>query len=300
MQQLTRMKKLLLTLAALVFLAAPRTTHALNYSSGHLLLVFRADGFSDYEIDLGPVSQYIGVAAGTKVPVTYDLASVKANFNNSLGGVKFSLAAATALGDANPRIWLGDLNLITVPKDLTLSKFSTLRGKIEAVGSQAAAITSSNAAPYVVVSTDPNSFSYIVSGGTGGSVGTMNGDAPFAIDPVNPTTVKLYELHISNAATKPNATFVGAFTVDVNGALYFTAGQLPALAQSQIALVRAGSSSTVSFTTQTGANYRLLYSSDFSSGWTQAGSTVAGTGANLNITDSSADAFRFYKVQTTY
>lgn len=296
----SRMKKILFALAAAAFLAAPPSSQALNYLPGRLLLVFRADGFSDFEIDLGPVSSFVGVAAGTKVPVAYDTNAVKANFNNSLGGVKFSLAAATALGDSNPRIWLGDLNLTTTPKDVTLSKFSTIRGKIEAAGAQAAAITSSNAAPYVVSPTDVNSFSYIVSGGTGGNVGTMNGDAPFAIDPANPTTLKFYELHISNAATKPDATFLGGFTIDVSGALYFTAGQLPALAQSNISVARTGNSSSVSFTTQMGANYRLLYATDLLGAWTQTGSKIAGTGASLNITDSSSDAVRFYQIQTVY
>ena len=294
------MKKLLLILAALALLAAPRTTHALNYAPGHLLLVFRADGFSDYEIDLGPVSAFVGVAAGTKVPVNYDVASVRANFNGSLGGVKFSLAGATALTDANPRVWLGDLNLTATPKDLTLSKFSTIRSKIDAAGSQAAAITSSNTAPYVVVSSDANSFSYIVSDGALANVSTMNGAVPFAIDPANPTTMKFYELHISAAATKPDATFLGAFTIDVNGALYFTAGQLPALTASTLAITRTGSSSQVTFTTKTGANYRLLYAPDFASGWTQTGNKVAGTGASLSITDSAADTARFYQIQTVY
>jgi len=195
---------------------------------------------------------------------------------------------------------MGDLNLTTTPKDVTLSKFSTLRGKIEAVGAQAAAITSSNAAPFIVASSDPNSFSYIVSGGTGGSVGTMNGDAPFAIDAVNPTTLKFYEMHISNAATKPDATLVGAFTIDVTGALYFTAGELPPIMASTISIARIGSSSKVTFTTQTGANYRLVYSTALPGGWTAAGSVVAGTGAGLNITDSSSDPIRFYQIQTLY
>src|SRR5438445_320667 len=123
----SRMKKLLLLIAAAALLAAPRTSLALSYAPTHLLLVFRADGFNDFEIDLGPVSAYTGLAKGSKTPVTYDSTAVRANFNNGLNGVKFSLVAATALGDANPRIWLGDLNLTTTHKDLTLSKFSSLR-----------------------------------------------------------------------------------------------------------------------------------------------------------------------------
>ena len=116
MNLISRMKKLLLLVAAAGLLAAPRTSLALNYAPTRLLLVFRADGFSDVEIDLGPVSAYTGLAKGTKAPITYDAATVRANFNNSLNGVKFSLVAATALGDSNPRIWMGDLNLTTTPR----------------------------------------------------------------------------------------------------------------------------------------------------------------------------------------
>lgn len=296
----SRMKKLLLVAAAAALLAAPRASLALSYAPTHLLLVFRADGFSNYEIDLGPVSAYTALITGSKTPITYDATAVKANFNNSLNGVRFSLVSATALGDANPRVWLTDLNLTTTPKDLTLSKFSTLRSKIEAVGAQAAAITATNTSPFVVSSSDPNSFSYIVSGGTGSSVSTMNGDTPFSIDAVNPTTVKFFELHISNASVKPNATLVGAFTIDVTGALYFTAGQLPPISATTASIARAGSSSTVSFTTQTGANYRLLYTTSLPGAWTQTGNTVAGTGSSMNLTDTSSDPIRFYLIQTVY
>ena len=284
--------------AAGLLLALP--TYALNYAPTHLLLVLQADGFSEVEIDLGPVAGFQGLANGTKVPVQYDVDAVRANFNNSLNGVKFLIVGATALGDSNPRVWLGDVNLTTVPKDLTLSRFAGLRGKIDAVGTAATSITGGNAAPYVVVPTSPTSFSYIVSGGTGANVGTMNGDSPFGIDAVNPTTVKFYELHVSAATPKPDATLVGAFTIDATGALYFTAGQLPALASTSLSLARSGSLTSVSFATQPGTNYRLFAASTLPGAWTPVGSPIAGTGDVLNITESTTESFRFYKVQSLY
>jgi len=67
MNLISRMKKLLLFVVAVGLLAAPCTSLALNYAPTRLLLVFRADGFSDVEIDLGPVSAYTGLAKGTKL-----------------------------------------------------------------------------------------------------------------------------------------------------------------------------------------------------------------------------------------
>src|SRR6266487_452522 len=70
---------------------------AFNYSDSDLLLVFRKDGFRDVEFDLGSVSNYLGKAAGTKLTVSkWDLAGVRANFNNSLASVKFLLVDETA------------------------------------------------------------------------------------------------------------------------------------------------------------------------------------------------------------
>lgn len=299
MNAILRPQATLRNLGALgLLLALP--TYALNYAPTHLLLVLQADGFSEVEIDLGPVSKFQGLADGTKVPVTYPVDVVRANFNNSLNGVRFLVVGATALGDANPRVWLGDVNLSTVPKDLTLSRFAGLRAKIDAAGTAAASLTGGNAEPYVVVPTSPNSFSYIVSGGTGSNVGTMNGDVPFSIDAVNPTTVKFYEMRVSTATPKPDAALLGAFTIDATGALYFTAGRLPALAPASLALTRKGSATEVSFATQAGTNYRLFATSSLPGTWTPVGGLVAGTGQSLNLNDSTGEAVRFYRVESLY
>src|ERR1043166_8206726 len=153
----TRIKRLTQILLAAAAAGVVQSADALNYSPGHLLLVFRdpqvpVPTFNDVVFDLGSVSNYIGLTAGTRVNVTnFNIATVRSNYNNSLSGADFLLVAATASGgDPLPRIWLTDLNLSSIPADLTVSQLSVQRGKIENVGVQATAITASNAAPFII------------------------------------------------------------------------------------------------------------------------------------------------------
>ena len=85
------------TALILLLAGAGYSAGALTYADGDLLLVFRKDGFSDMEYNLGPVANFLGKPDGTAVPVPgWDLSQVKANFNNNLANVKFLLVAATA------------------------------------------------------------------------------------------------------------------------------------------------------------------------------------------------------------
>lgn len=297
------MKRLTQILLTAFAVGTVQIASAMNYSSGHLLLVFRESGFNNVAIDLGSVSNYLGLATGTRVPITLP-ANINTNFNGSFNGVDFLLVAGTGLGDPLYRVWETDAILSSTPNNLTLSAFSGLRSKIESVGNVASANTGSNSAPYIISAANLNSYDSIVTGDTGISVPTMYGSSgvpPFPVELASPTTLAFYQVQIN--PSQPPASLVGAFTMDVNGNLYFTAGQLPPLYSSTVTeIIASFGSITVSFSTTNGINYQLQYTTALNSGnWLPvAGQTTAGDGTVQSLFDFSADPARFYRIQSNY
>lgn len=309
------MKTLKPLLLAALAAGAVQSASALNYASTHLLVVFRQDGAKDVLFDIGSVSNYIGLAAGTVVPINYNRNAVLTNFPGGLTGVRFAVAGTTSQLDSYQRVWLTDSADYTAPADMTFSKFSTLSSKIDSIGGDAAIYTASNAAPYIASTAASSSYDYLATAGTLSAVSTFHGDAPtpvgsitpLAVDAVNPTTISLYETHISTANPKPAGTFLGGFTLDSTGALYFTAGRLPSLPATTITSVQAdplnSQLATVNFNTVDGVNYTLYYATDLGGPWAPvpgAGS-VAGDGTVQSLSDYTAvDPIRYYRVVTTY
>ncbi len=300
-------------LAAVCLLSAAQL-RAMNYSAGDLLLVIRKDAQKDVEFNLGSVSNYLGQALGTKIPVTFNSNAAATNFNNTLLGAKFAVVTATAQTDGLPRAWVTDATLSSNPADLSFSAFGVLRDKIESVGIAATIQTASNSAPYVVNSSAGTSYDYLVTSGLGSAVTTMYGDSPvpvngitpLPVDAVAPETIALYEIHVSTANPKPAAKLIGAFTLDITGSLYFTAGQLPALPASTITGIDAdliNETTAISFTTTNGVSYRLLSSPSLTGEWTTVpgAGTTAGDGSVQTLTDyNPPDPARYYRIQTIY
>jgi len=286
---------------AVLAASATYSAGAFTYSDSDLLLVFRKDGFRDAEFNLGSVSNYLGKAAGTKLTVG-DFLSVRTNFNNSLASVKFLLVAATAGTDPLRRAWItsAGLNPPTPPTDLSGSRWGALRGKIGFVGSEATAITLTNATQsYFAATSDPSSYTYIVSDGGLVDASTIGGLAPFVVDVENPATLLFYELKVSNTAVKPAAAVMGSFALEATGVLTFTAGPLQAgLPQPQIVgITRAANTSSVSFSTTNGATYRLRFSDVLGSAWTTLSTSVTGDGTTKTITDTASGPQRVYSVE---
>jgi hypothetical protein len=280
-----------------------------------LLLVFRQDGVKDVLFDIGSVSNYMGLAVGTVVPINYNRNAVLTNFPGGLNGVKFGVAGTTSQLDPYPRVWLSDAAVYTPPADMTFSKFSVLNSKIDSIGGNANIYTASNAAPYIVTTSSSSSYDYLATGGTLSAVSTFHGDAPTAVgsvvplaaDAVNPTTIALYETHISTTNPKPPGTLLGGFTIDSTGALYFTAGRLPTLPTTTITSIDAdpvnSQFATISFNTVTGVNYTLYYATDIGGPWAlvPGAGFVTGDGTVQSLSDYNAvDPIRYYRVQTTY
>jgi len=174
------------------------------------------------------------------------------------------------------------------------------------VGAVAAAATASNTTSqtWITNKDDTSSYSFIASGsGDNLDVTTIGGVSPFPVECGIPATNKFVELKTSSVNPKPASTIVGVFTMTSAGVLTFTAGPPPTtIPPSQIILpmTRSGNLNSITFTTVSGANYRLRYTTDFVphlNTWTILPTSVAGDGSNKTLTDSTADARRFYAVE---
>jgi hypothetical protein len=277
---------------------------AFTYSDSDVLLVFRKDGFNDVEFNIGSVSNFLGKANGTVVPVNnWNLNTVNTNFNNNLSAVKFLLASATEATNALRRVWATSANLYpnSPVTDLSGSRWGQLRAKISTIGTEATNATAGSAGTtYIGPLNDGTSYTVIVSEGVGLELATMGGSAPFPVEADNPATLLFYELKISNANPKPTALLVGSFCLDAAGALKFTAGPLALLPQPTITLVRSNTVNSITFVSANCGNYRLRYTSnpgDPIGAWAAGATVVTGNGSTKTLTDTTAVDLRFYVVE---
>ena len=290
-------------IAFLAFAFWVQAVSAFTYGDGDLLLIFRKDTFKDVEFNLGSVSNFLGKANGTVITVTnWSLNAVVTNFHDTLSGGKFILLATTAISDPVRRSWLTDANAGGTPTDISGSKMSTVIGKINYIGNQAQASTATNNVQvYIVSSREPSSYTSIASEGGALDPTTMGGTAPFPVESDIPATNRFFELKVSNLSVKPAAVQVGSFALTSAGVLTFTAGSLAPLQRPQIVSnSRAGNQQSISFTTVSGGNYRLRYVNTLTSSvatWTALPTVIGGDGSTKTLTDTSADAARFYAVE---
>jgi len=212
--------------------------------------------------------------------------------------------AATAATDPLRRAWgtSAVLSPTPPPTDLSGSRWGALRSKISFVGTEATAITGTNATQsYNPAPSDPSSYTYIVSDGGQLDATTIGGLAPFAVEIENPATLLFYELKVSNLIAKPPAAVIGSFALESSGVLTFTAGPLQTgVPQPQIVgMTRAANTSSVSFTTTNGASYRLRFTDVLGSAWTTLSTSVTGDGTTKTVTDTATGPQRFYSVEAS-
>jgi hypothetical protein len=218
------MKTLHALCLALGLLGYAQGAGAFTYSDTDLLLVFRKDNYPDVMYNLGSVSNYLGRANGSAVPVTnWDSTVAQANLGGSLSGAKFILVAVTPL-EPPLRLWLSDASASSNPADETYSKWSGQRSKVNAIGVLGAASGGSGNAVVVLPASDPNSYSFIASAGGTLDAATMGGAVSFPVEQEIPGQVRFYEIEVSTLNPKPLSNLVGAFTLAADGKLNFVAG----------------------------------------------------------------------------
>lgn len=100
--------------------------------------------------------------------------------------------------------------------------------------------------------------------------------------------------------TTGDAYYVGYFQLNTDGTMTFTRAS-GTVAQPTLTVTRSGNTSKISFTAVAGATYTLLYTNSAGltapvANWPAVPATVTGSGPT-NFTDTTTDAFRFYRVK---
>ena len=185
---------------------------------------------------------------------------------------------------------------------------SQLRSKIDFTGAQARANTETNATPiYITSANSPSGYSFIASEGGTLDVTTLGGLAPFPVEGAIPVSLRWFEIRANNVNPKPAARQIGSITVGSDGVIQFHAGADavdpgPLIAPKITSLSRSENTVRVSFTSVTGANYRLRASNAVGSSLPTSaalGTPVAGTGSTITLEDTSSEPQRFYLVEVS-
>jgi len=291
---------------AVLAVSSAVSARAFTYNDEDLLLVFRKDGANDVEFNLGGVSQFLGQTSGFQAAVTnWDTSLVTANYNFTDDGVRVILLAATRSDATNKRVWLSSANSTTVVLDRTPSQWQVLQSKIDGIGSRPQDYTETNSSRSFEA--DPSFFaaySFIASnrGSVPALLPQLGGDSAFTVETAIPGKLLLYEITPSTANPKPQATVVGNFVIDSQGALVFTAAAPVAPpAPTQItSVVNNGGTVTVTFNTVAGVHYRLGYADHLGASpttWTTGSGSVLGTGSAGALQDVPGGT-RFYVVES--
>ena len=304
------MKKIYLTaITALVVLAAP-LARAWTYSDTDTLLIFRASGFNDVEFNIGNVSQFTNLVAGTTITVAgWNAGLVTGTFGSDLTGVSVIVAATTSPYVSPKASWVSgqDTGAIVTDGGTVSSWQSKFWSSINAVGTKPVFNTVTPAATNAY-SIDPSSgdtqgasYDYIVTGsGTRTSqIAFLGGNAAFNVEGLVPSSFAFWQIAPNTAAK-----YIGTFTITTSGVLTFTAGPLTVATPPAITgITRSGDISTVSFTTIGSGNYWLTYTNtlaDSSTNWPVISGPITGDGANHSLTHTNnTDAAGFYRVSRT-
>lgn len=270
----------------------------MTYAEGDLLLILRQNNI-DIEYNLGPVTNLTGLANGAKQTITgWDASMALDAFGGSLADVTFVLSAVGHNG-----IYLTGGTPDQAPLSVTASKIRQLSGTLNLVGYDAAAASSSaSGQAYQITSDNAASYDYIVTSGGSLDRTTWSGLTGFNVEQVAPGTNYFFCVSSSSATPKPAATQTGTFTLDENGTLTFIAGsqvQLPPITAPKLAVGISSGKVTVSFTTESGVNYRLRKSQSLStpsSSWGIVGSPAQGDGSVATLQDSPSTP-AFYVVE---
>lgn len=306
-----------------VLFAGGLLAQTFQYAAGDLVLAFRQPGnASEYAVNLGRVTQYNNLPAGTVVPVTsLSPEQLRAAFP-SLNGLKWSVAAANRppLEPNYPiqTLWISRPRLeLTTQSTPWVRRSSASQGnvgsQIDGVGYNArqSGITlpagPNNTATGVVI---PVTLSFNISQviGTSGNYannfqGNVENVTPddFEDDPASVSRSDLYELLPGSSATGTlnlPGRYLGYFELKPDATLTFNTATSGVTAPTITSINRDGDVITVGFHSVTGVTYRLR-ATDASgltapvSSW-EVGASLVGDGNPASLRDTSASAARFY------
>ena len=319
MNLLSRFAALLLLAACTRLLAAPFTYQATNLPPDLLLGFRQTGGAQELVVDLGSAARFYSAAPGSSFAVA---GFTQAQFTNAFAGLDnlgFAvLGAVRADGDPDrplQTLWVTRKRSEPAAQSAPwnrVSSFSLANSatRISSIGTGTATYSSANppgrdntASAVVLPASHPNGYTTYL--GAGNLKSTFQGN----VENVTPS-----DFTASNGAARSDlyeirpgsgpSLYLGYFELKADGSLTFTAagGSTPAPAPTITAITRAGDTTTVTFTTVTGARYSLLSPGAAGltaplSQWTAKGAAITGTGGPLSLTDTTTEADAFYAVR---
>jgi hypothetical protein len=308
------------TALILAIIASTQITNAMNYAATNsdlLLLIRGTSGSICVEVDLGSVSNLLGLAPNVVTNIappnfSYLTNQVKTNYNNSYSNAIFTIIGTTGQKVVPHGLWSTDSDS-GVPGVLTPSQFSGVQSALGGNGTgiggiasvQTGNVTGSN---FVSTSTTPINETYVsIFSQQSQPVSDFGGNLPFTVEGQPTNSMAFYQFIQTNGlASTYVPTLAGSFYMNpTNGAITFTRASavvVRTLVPSQIVgVLRAGDNTQVSFTTTNGNNYQLLYKTDVTqAGWitNSAAGVVAGNNATNTLEDTTTDEQRFYRIQS--
>jgi hypothetical protein len=321
--------------ATLVAVLTGNANAQLAYSSGDVLVCFRNTATPVYDVivDAGPVANFVGLPAGNKITIATDLLSYVGTNNVAWSACaavdNFGVSENTWL--TKPRASLGTQ---TVPFNTGRpSVMALIAGPIDGnpslsydpVNSYPSGDLPVNTATEVVEVETGHTADNQVTGDCyfywvqstsqlAADPGTFGGHAPLPggvveqITPANftkagnPMRSDFYQL-LSNSGTVNNTpgTYLGYFEFSTNGVMTYTSGPSAVVVPAPIitSFTRTGSTNVITFTTVNGGTYNLIGANNLTipvAGWPIIGSSVAGTGSPMSITNVAADAVNYYRI----
>lgn len=307
-------------------------------NNGDLLAGFRKTGINqaNYEavIDIGNVTNLLAMSPGSQVTLsqyTPNPQLVSDSFSD-YNNLQWSVSAANTLGGTwagfpVSTLWLtvprSDPNIQTPPPSRSSSSSQApVNSYVAGIGVGADYISAglgSNQDNTVHFVREPSgdtqhALSVYIADPNDPTRGDFNGLLPFSVENTTPANFSsavrsdLYQF-CPNGRTDPItqltsgvAYYVGYFQFNPDGTLNFVRASTNSVSAPQILSVnRAGTTSTVSFTTTAGPTYTLFYTNAAGLGaplstWPSSPVTVSGDGTAKSLTDTSTDSTRFYRV----
>lgn len=298
-----------------------------QYTPRDLVFGFRTDGGGTPEVTInaGQVSTFYNLPVGQTMTVANVNATILSYAFPDLNNLLWSCAADVRTnGDVTypiQTLWVisprSDLNTQTSPWQRRSQFSQALAGaKIDGIAGNAdlGGVAYGNQVPggptntttAIVIPDGLAPYAYSVYMGAGENyAGTFPGVVECPTGPTfttdgQPVRADFYQLTPGSG----DGTFLGYFEFSTSGVMTYHAGpsSSPTVPRPTITgVTRAGTTTSVSFTTVSGAQYSLRYTNSAGltspvSTWLVSGSPVPGTGTTVTITDTTSDALRFYSV----
>ena len=219
----TFIQKILIALATCLPLAS-NVAYGLSYQDAHLIIIYINS--KQVAFDLGGITNYTGLSSGTQVTVTNWSLSVVTNSIGPIKYAKFALLATSAYDSPAPSIWVTDGVTNHIPTNLYAPRFQAAWTRINSYGMAISDLSTDNYFAYTSSSGNvPSNFIYAMGiyAGPMFYYSQLGGNLEFPVVNTIPGSSAFYRL---DAVQDPltSATKIGAFQIDTNGILTFTAG----------------------------------------------------------------------------